>query len=302
MNTPLVTEHYEILMNILDINKNLLGENEYKYRTKKLDKAYNKSINDDFVSNDFYSISNEIRAINLFAKFDNVRISKDQKGEPGVDLYYKDYQIECVICTEGNEKSLHQLELSGYNQFGPIIDGNKLRKQIYIRILSSLNSKKIKYDKDIIKKVISTSKPFVIFLHPGPLLFDWTAGQLCIDANRFLIGLGHLRMPIDPNSGKQIGTLSYEYSPVIENNNNSPLITNFFGNEENACISAVIITTANLKELYTNKNTFIFTNPFAINKLKVADFHDFVYWKKYKNNEYIPRCNGKTLKLKYKIL
>ena len=79
------------------------------------------------------------------------------------------------------------------------------------------------------------------------------------------------------------------------NHNNKPIDANFLMHGTNKNVSGVIFTSANMNELYTTENTYIFLNPFARNQIKVKDFWDFYYWRVNKNKEYIPRYRRKNL-------
>lgn len=312
-------KNYDCLNSILEVNKKYFGEKEYKFRKEDLKRVYKKmEESSEFftiayseldklffpyyseIDSSYYSLAHEIRSIGLFAGIGNiegVKIAQDFASEPGVDFIYKDNLIECVICTAGTGKNLEKLKASGYKKYdGVVRDYNEKFKQISLRVLSCLNIKKDKYLEDIEKiqayKDNYKSNKFCIFINFGSLSTEWFPSKFCNEATRFLIGRGFPVISIDTNSGKQIGKSSYEYSPEIKNNNDSLVITNFFGDKNNECVSAVIISTANLFQKYSKENTFIFLNPFAINKLVLDDFKDFLYWEIDENNEYVPKING----------
>ena len=92
-----------------------------------------------------------------------------------------------------------------------------------------------------------------------------------------------------------IKTIVIEMKFLKNNDINKPIPTNFFINQDNDHISAIIITTANFEDNYDESNTFLFLNPYATTKIKVKDFYSMFYWKMDKTRSYIPRKKGKNL-------
>lgn len=284
-----------MLVSILFDLKKSLGLQEFDFRSQNLQRVFDGMLRVGKIDDSYYSIAHEIRAIEMFSKMDLIKVYKDSRSEPGVDLEYRNNLVECVISTAGSDRNLGILRKSGYQQYDDIIDYNEKFRQISLRVLSSISSKRLKFCDDIRKGLYNEKQPFCIFLNLGSLSQEWFPGEYCKEATRFLVGRGHPRISINTLTGELNGGISYDYTPIIKNNNNSDVVTNVFGDPTNCCISAIIISSAELNELYTNKNTVVFTNPHAKNKIKVNDFRNFSYWRVYKKNEYVPRKNGKRL-------
>ena len=292
MNKELFEESFEMITLILSSTKKVLGEKEFNHRKKNICGVYKEIMNGNSIQNSYYSKAHEIRAIEMFINMGDVIVAKDSENEPGVDLVFNDNLIECVTSTAGQGHNYKALTDSGYHVYNRIIDYNEKFRQISLRTLSSLVSKRDKYLRDVKKRVIDRDKPFYIFINLGSLTQEWFPGEFCVEATRFLIGRGHLMIRIDNNTAKQIGGISHSYEPFIINNNDSEVATNFFGDSLNKCVSAVIVSTAEINEKYSPKNTFIFTNPFALSKVEVNDFINYPYWKENKANEYVLRISG----------
>jgi len=298
MNRPLFEKNFNILNLIIDTQKEFLGTKEWSYRKNNLLLTYNEMMEENLLNNTYYSMVHEIRAIELFATMGHSRVAMDSDSEPGVDLFYGRNLIECVVSTPGKGDNYNALKQSGYQVYNRVIDYNEKFRQISLRVLSSLYSKKKKYLVDIDKGLLPSDQPFCIFVNLGSLAQEWFPGKMCNEANRFLVGRGKLAIRVEKDTGKFIDR-QYNYDPFLDNNNNSPVCANFFGDIENRCVSAVIISTAELNEKYSNKNTYIFTNPFANNRLVLNDFFGYPYWKMSKEKEYVPRVRGKRVKIKW---
>lgn len=119
-------------------------------------------------------------------------------------------------------------------------------------------------------------------------------GEYGFELLNILVGKSHLALKIDSKTNKSIGSY-YTHVENIKKQNGSAINANFFVNKKNEHISGIIFTDAYICDLYNKDNTFLFLNPYAINKIKVSDFRDLIYWKENRNMEYIPRYRGKNL-------
>lgn len=294
MNKELFEKQFIEFGKILERNSGVLSEKEYKYRENILNKAFSETMVTGLISDSFYSIAHEIKSIDLFNRLGEVHVMLDSSDEPGIDLIYDRNQIECVIATAGKGKNFDKICESGYQQSG-VFDYNEKFRQISLRIIQSLVKKRDKFYIDLKKEVVNDSLPFSIFISLGSLSQEWFSGKNYFDATRFLLGVWHPSIMIDTKTGKQIGDPSYSYHPQIVNNNESDVTTNFFGDKNNEIVSSVILTDASLFHEYTNSNTVIFTNPFAVNRVKLKNFKGYTYWNVYSGNQYGPKRNGKRL-------
>ena len=107
-----------------------------------------------------------------------------------------------------------------------------------------------------------------------------------------MIGKGDLSLVIEQKTNKLLDTF-YLHTNIIKKHNGSLIDSNFFINNKN--ISGVLFSSVTTNEDYNYKNTFLFLNPFANNRIKIKDFKDIIYWNNNKNHEYIPRCKGKKI-------
>lgn len=294
MNYELFNDHYELLQKILKEKVSKLDEDEQAFKFNKLKLTYQGMVKENKIDDNFYALSHEIRSYGFFYDNGKTIITKDSKNKIGPDIVFKDkYKIECTICTAGLGNNKKALKDSGFQVFNKVIDYNEKFRQISLRITNSIKYKKEQFEKYLLKRKISNSDYCIIFINMGCLSTEWFTGEFCDEATRFLIGRGFLQISIDKATGKQIGGPSYGFITEMKNNNNSPVNTNIFADKSYSIISAIIISTATLDEDYNYQNTIIFTNPFAKSKIRVRDFHNFIYWKTNKNFEYIPRINGR---------
>jgi len=298
INKKLFNEHFCILMDILNSNMKCLSEKEQNYRAYHLNRIYEKMLTCNEIIYDFYSMSHEIRAMDFFKKTGDLVVSNDSRSDAGADLTFKDkYKIECVACTPGTGKNLSTLKEKGYGKHdGKVRDYSKLNAQISLRILSALDSKSKKYTKYISDGTHDSKSPFLIFLNLGSLINSWFPLEFCKEANRVLVGMGNQVILYD-SSNEHIENIIHDHVLSIENNSRAEVNMNFFNPEKNTGISAVIITTANLEDLYSKENVYIFINPYAKNRINISDFKGMRYWKANESSEYIPRINGRRQRL-----
>lgn len=289
MDDKYFTGYFDFISNILKNNSDILDSKEFNYRLKKLNNAYSKMLSDEF-----YSQSHEIRAIDLFNKIGEVDVAKDSQHRAGSDIILKQkYHIECVSCTTGKDKNAEKLKESGYQSHKPLIDYNEEFRQISLRITGVIKEKKRKLGDYIRDRVILDNEPYIIFINLGPLSDDWLSPKFCPDLTRILEGRGFRQKIIDTKVFKQVGTDFFGYVPNIKNNNDADVCTNIFGDISYSCVSAIIFTSANLNSIYSFNNTVNFINPRAKNKIKIADFGGLPYWNKNNKDEYVPRIKGK---------
>ena len=123
---------------------------------------------------------------------------------------------------------------------------------------------------------------------------DFLSQKYGFDLLNILIGKSHMSLRIDRETGQFIDSF-YEHVDTVKKHNGSDIDANFFIKKENQHISAIIFSDVNMCEKYDLNNTFMFLNPYAINKIKVKDFKNMIYWRANKNMEYIPRYRGKNL-------
>ena len=147
--------------------------------------------------------------------------------------------------------------------------------------------------------IIKKDEPCIIFISLGDIAQDFLGEKYGFDFLNVLVGKSHLTLRIDRNTNKFIDSY-YSHVETIKKQNGSLIDANFFVDVNNKHISGILFTDAYICDLYNKDNTFLFLNPYAINKIKVKDFSNLIYWKANSNMEYIPRYKGKNLWKRFK--
>ena len=142
--------------------------------------------------------------------------------------------------------------------------------------------------------VINSNEPCIIFISLGDIAPDFFSGKYGFDFLNVLIGKSHLTLQLDKDKNEVVESF-YSHVQEIRKHNGALIDANFFLNKDNEHISAILFSDACIGELYDKENTFLFVNPYAINKVNVKDFENIVYWRKNSRMEYIPRYKGKNL-------
>lgn len=142
--------------------------------------------------------------------------------------------------------------------------------------------------------IVKKDEACIIFISLGDIAQDFFSGKYGFDFLNVLIGKSHLTLRIDKNTNKFIDSY-YSHVDTIKKQNGLSIDANFFVNTDNKHVSAILFTDAYICDLYDTNNTFLFVNPYAINKVKVKDFSDLIYWKGNNDMEYIPRYRGNNL-------
>jgi len=289
MNSVLFAEHTQMLEHILD--RSYIPGYEKDYRKKQLHRIYQDMESKKQINQTYYQQSHEIRSLDFLAKFGDVEMACDSRNESGCDfLLNKHYQIECVCSSTGDRKKNGLINFQGDGLF----DYGKKEPIILTRFTQSINEKLKFYNNHIEKKTINKVKPYIIMLGMGELFYEAFPLEFGFLLNKILFGAGCERWHLDIK-GEKIIKKDYSHNIKISNHNNAPIHCNIFSDPYYSCISAIIFATANLEEPYNKDNTFLFINPFADVKTKAKDFDDMVYWRKSKNNEYLPRYKGKDI-------
>lgn len=291
INIDLLKESKEMLLDILKDSQ--IPEKEKQYRKKELLNVYEKIIKDEKMSSRYYELAHEIKSIKFLECFPDFKTALDHKHESGADFKIFDkYNIECVCSSSGNEveNGLDKLEGTG-------TDYNKKEQIILTRLTGSIKAKRDFYYKHIDKGIIKRDEAYIIFISLGNLAYKAKIGVYGFDLNKILLGVGHLQIELDKNTLRPIRK-RYAYNDSIIKHNNAEINCNIFKDKKYDCISAIIFTDAILDEYYTNKNTFLFINPIAKNKIFANRFKELVYWKSQNKGEklyYFPRYKGINL-------
>lgn len=279
MNVELFDNVYKVFDNLLE-NLNLT-QKELKHRKNNFSKAYIELISNN-IWQSFFSQLHEIKSIDFFTQLPGfLVVYEDSSSIPGVDIEYNKTQIEFVVASTGNENTKRKLLESGFNEYNKMIDLNPKHDQMILRFSSVLKDKSIKFLNDSNNNYVNKDQPFIIFMSLGELDQEWHHGEYCVEALKFLIGRGQLSISFNPKNLGEGVYLDYGYRPLIEKKENVNVLLNFFGDEVNSHVSAVLLSTAGLRERYNEQNVYMFANPYAVNPLDFESFPNIVVWKNF---------------------
>ena len=293
INEKYFKETNEILVEILD-NSNLITK-EIEDKKNKLNVRLKAMLTNKKIDNHYCSLAHEIKSYDFLKKYGSPTMAKDTKSEKGPDFKLNNYNIECVCCSSGDvsKNGLENYRLNE-NQKSLVYNYNELLEILLPRMTQELNVKSDKFKKYINEGVIKSNEPCIIFISLGDIASDFFSGKYGFNFLDILIGKSHLTLQLDKKGNKVVGSF-YNHVEEIMKHNGSRIDANFFVNSQNEHISAIIFTDAYIIDKYDNKNTYLFLNPYATNKIKLSDFKNIVYWKANSKLEYIPRYNGKNL-------
>lgn len=247
------------------------------------------------ISDTYYSLAHEIKALQFLNSFGEIRVADDSHHQAGCDyILNKRYQIECVCSTAGNADTNGLAKFCVYNTLGKLIDYGKKEILLYSRLTSSLRDKKEFYQKHIAAGTMSANLPYIIFLGLGSLSQEMIINPEMngIEFTGVLLGKGNPTITINSKTQEIIGQ-GYAFRPRIEKWNHQIIDSAIFCNPEYTGISGILFSSADLYEEYTNKNTWLFINPYAINKIIKKDFRNITYWAADKDMMYRAYRNGR---------
>lgn len=258
-----------------------LSSDEAKFRIERLKYAEHMPGSQiSIISDPYYSLIHEIKALQFLNDFGDIRIADDSHHRAGCDYVLNEkYQIECVCSTAGDANANGLAELCVYNTLGHLIDYGKKESLLYSRLTSSLLDKKEFYKKHIATGTMSANLPYIIFLGLGSLSQEMIINPEMngIEFTGVLLGKGKPTIRIDSET-REILSQGYTFRPYIEKWNHKLIDSAIFCNPEYTGISGVLFSSADLYEEYTNQNTWLFINPYAINKITKKDFGNITYW------------------------
>ena len=150
------------------------------------------------------------------------------------------------------------------------------------------------YQKHIAAGTMSATLPYIIFLGLGSLFQEMMIDPKMngIELTGVLLGKGNPTITINSKTQEIIGQ-GYAFRPRIEKWNHQLIDSAIFCNPEYAGVSGVLFNSTDLSEEYTNQNTWLFINPYAINKITKKDFRNITYWAADKDMMYRAYRNGR---------
>lgn len=289
-----VTEYTDHMCEVL--LRSSLPLSEVNFRIGRLKDAERKPGSQiSVISDAYYSLAHEIKALQFLSPFGNVCAADDSHGRAGCDYVLNErYQIECVCSTSGNADTNGLAEFCVYNTLGKLIDYGKKEILLYSRLTSSLRDKKEFYQKHITAGTMSANLPYIIFLGLGSLSQEMIINPEMngIEFTGVLLGKGNPTITINSKT-QEIVAQGYAFRPRIEKWNHQPIDSAIFCNPEYTGISGILFSSADLYEEYTRKNTWLFINPYAINKITKKDFRNITYWAADRNMIYRAYRNGR---------
>ena len=289
-----ISEYTENMRRIL--LRSGLPSDEINFRMERLKHAESLPGSQiSIISDSYYSLTHEIKALQFLNSFGKVCVANDSHHQAGCDYVLNEkYQIECVCSTAGDAGTNGLAQFCVYNTLGKLIDYGKKEILLYSRLTSSLRDKKEFYNKHIHAGTMSSSLPYIIFLGLGPLSQEMMIdlGMNGIELTGILLGKGNPTITINPETQEIVGE-GYAFRPQIEKWNHQLIDSAIFCNPEYTGISGILFSSADLYEEYTNQNTWLFTNPYAINKITKKDFRNLTYWAADRGMMYRAYRNGK---------
>lgn len=289
-----ITEYTDRMCEVL--LRSGLPSSEVNFRIGRLKDAERKPGSQiSRISDAYYSLAHEIKALQFLSSFGNVRVADDSHSRAGCDYVLNEkYQIECVCSTAGKSEQNGLAKFCVCNSSGSLFDYGKKEILLYSRLTSSLRDKKEFYQKHIAAGTMSATLPYIIFLGLGSLFQEMMIDPKMngIELTGVLLGKGNPTITINSKTQEIIGQ-GYAFRPCIEKWNHQLIDSAIFCNPEYAGVSGVLFNSADLSEEYTNQNTWLFINPYAINKITKKDFRNITYWAADKDMMYRAYRNGR---------
>ena len=287
MNFSFFRRHLIELFEILDNSS--LSKAEINYRKVQLNHCVDRIEKQENLEDcDRYNqLAHEIESYAFLKRFGQVEMSNDHNHKPGCDLLLSNtIYVECVCATAGNAEKSGLASYMGEGSF----DYRKKRQLLNERFISSLSAKVEFYNAHKNESILP-DKPYVIFLSPGSLIYEWFEecnGMALLDV---LLGRGDSNILINTETG-EMRDGGYSFNSFLPKYNGAHLDCNLFLNQD--CVSAVLLSTA-LGERYSENNTFLFINPFALHPIEEKVFKGLVIWKSIDGKEYASYCGEDRL-------
>lgn len=278
-----------------------LDEGEIQYRKNRLYAVIDiiQKCNDEEFEDKcgaFFQLAHEIESIPYLQSFGKLKIAQDNKNKPGADFILNDeIYIECICSSLGDKND----PLRDYIRKEGLIDYAEKKNLLNTRLINSLYTKVGFYNSHIgddsqgRKGSIDKEKPYIIFLSPGRLIFEWFEGENGDSLLDILFGVGQPVITINTETGEIISS-GYSYIETFKKYNGAKITSNLFCDEKFSCVSAVLLTTV-VGERYSPDNTYLYLNPHAKVDINPQIFKDILYWNADGEN-YLLFKNGKEIK------
>ena len=289
MNKTFFDCHLKDLFEILD--RSSISEAEKQYRKRDLNRCVTRIAqlekSEDY--DRYNELAHEIESYAFLSQFGSVRMAEDCKHQPGCDLVLNNsIYVECVCSTAGDAEKSGLASYMGPGSF----DYRKKSQLLNERFINSL-SNKVEFYNTHKNQSISPDMPYIIFLSPGSLIYDWfteTHGMALLDV---LLGRGNPTILVNTETG-EMRDGGYSHKTSMSKHNGSPLNCNLFMEPSFNCVSAIFLSTR-LGVRYSKENTFLFLNPFALQPINEDVFKDIVVWKSTDGVKYAAYLGGEQL-------
>lgn len=262
------------------MRKNNLPEKEIEYRAERLIKAAEAPPAPcEAVSSQYYNIAHEIRSLEFLGKYGSARIAMDSISEAGCDIILDDkLQIECICCSTGKSEDNGWADYLRTERQWEMRDTRIAEDFILSRITNAISNKRDFYWKHIEKESAVADRPYIVLFGLGSLhtkvLFDDSGREIL----RVLFGADKPTLKYDESNEKFIFD-GYTYNRQLEKWNGSKIDSIIFRLKEYRFLSGIIVTVGGVGEEYSENETWLFTNPNAINRLSVEDFKGMPGWR-----------------------
>ena len=181
---------------------------ERTFRKQRLQQAADLANQDPF-ANRFFQLAHEIRSLAFLPQYGNTRMAYDSKQEGGADFVLNGaVYVECVCASPGRnvqESGLDPLLVRNTVNSAGLIDYAEKNRLLKARLTNSLQNKVHFYQKHL-DRSIPSGQPYVIFLSPGYLTYEWFEEEYGAALTEILLGRGQPTITINVETGKVVAS------------------------------------------------------------------------------------------------
>lgn len=270
------------------LRKNNLPEKEIEYRAERLLKAAEAQPElCEAVSSQYYNIAHEIRSLEFLSKYGSARIAMDSTSEADCDIILDNkLQIECICCSPGKSEDNGWADYLRTERQWEMRDTRIAENFILSRITNAISNKRDFYWKHIEKKSAVADRPYIVFIGLGSLHTKTLFDELGREILRVLFGTDKPTLKYDESNEKFIFD-GYTYNRQLEKWNGSKIDSIIFRLKEYRFLSGIIVTVGGVGEEYSENETWLFTNPNAINCLTEDDLKGMPSWRENSKGKYV---------------
>lgn len=274
------------------MRKNNLPEKEIEYRAERLLKAAEAlPAPCEAIYSKYYDTAHEIRCLQFLNKYGSVHMALDSKKEAGCDFTINGrIQVECICCSPGKSEENGWADYLRTESQWVMRDAKTAESFILSRITNALSKKREFYYDHIRKGTVCKDKPYVVFIALGSLYTKALFGDTGLSVLRILFGVDNEIINYDGSCDKLYFD-GYSYSEKMKKWNGAQIDSALFYMKEYSCISGVIVTTSGIDTSYPESETWLFTNPYAINRLTEDDLNGMPSWRENGKGKYVFLAN-----------